>query len=42
VHVILAELKVIDNAQGTPDSKKCWKHRLQVMMKELGYEMQLY
>ena len=33
----LAELIVIDNAHATAGLKECWKHRLQVMKKDLGY-----
>ncbi len=32
----LAELTVIENARATPAVKECWKHRLQVLKKELG------
>lgn len=32
----LAELMVIENARATPAVKECWKHRLQVLKKELG------
>jgi hypothetical protein len=32
----LAELLVIQNARATPAVKECWKHRLQVLKKELG------
>ena len=34
----LAELMVIENARATPGLKECWKHRLQVLKKELGYD----
>lgn len=34
----LAELTVIDNARATTAVKECWKHRLQVLKKELGSE----
>jgi hypothetical protein len=32
----LAELTVIENARATTAVKECWKHRLQVLKKELG------
>lgn len=32
----LAELMVIENAHATAALKKCWKHRLQVLKKDLG------
>lgn len=32
----LAELMVIENARATPAVKECWKHRLQVLKKDLG------
>lgn len=32
----LAELTVIENARATVAVKECWKHRLQVLKKELG------
>lgn len=32
----LAELTVIENARVTPAVKECWKHRLQVLKKDLG------
>jgi hypothetical protein len=32
----LAELMVIENARATAGLKECWKHRLQVLKKELG------
>jgi hypothetical protein len=32
----LAELIVIENARATAAVKECWKHRLQVLKKELG------
>jgi hypothetical protein len=32
----LAELTVIENARATAGVKECWKHRLQVLKKELG------
>jgi len=32
----LAELKVIENAPATSAVKECWKHRLQVLKKDLG------
>ena len=34
----LAELMVIDNARATAGLKECWKHRLQVLKKDLGYD----
>jgi len=34
----LAELTVIENARATTAVKECWKHRLQVLKKELGSE----
>jgi hypothetical protein len=34
----LAELKVIENANATAGLKECWKHRLQVLKKDLGYD----
>lgn len=34
----LAESIVIENAPGVPSMKVCWKHRLQSLKKELGYE----
>jgi hypothetical protein len=34
----LAELTVIENAPATTGVKECWKHRLQVLKKELGSE----
>ncbi len=34
----LAEIKVIDNAHATAALKECWKHRLQVLKKDLGYD----
>ena len=34
----LAELMVIDNAHATAGLKECWKHRLQMLKKELGYD----
>lgn len=34
----LAELMIIENAHATPALKECWKHRLQVMKKDLGNE----
>lgn len=34
----LAELTVIENARATAAVKECWKHRLQVLKKELGYD----
>jgi hypothetical protein len=34
----LAELMVIENAHATAGLKECWKHRLQVLKKDLGYE----
>lgn len=34
----LAELTVIENARATAALKQCWKHRLQVLKKELGSE----
>ena len=33
----LAELTVIENARATTAVKECWKHRLQVLKKELGF-----
>ena len=32
----LAELMVIENARATSAVKECWKHRLQVLKKDLG------
>ena len=32
----LAELTVIENAVAVPALKECWKHRLQVLKKDLG------
>ena len=34
----LAELMVIENARATAGLKECWKHRLQTLKKELGWE----
>src|SRR5678815_1394650 len=34
----LAELTVIENTRATSAVKECWKHRLQVLKKELGSE----
>lgn len=34
----LAEIMVIENANATAGLKECWKHRLQVMKKDLGYD----
>lgn len=34
----LAEVLVIENAHSTPALKECWKHRLQVLKKDLGYD----
>jgi hypothetical protein len=34
----LAELTVIENARATTAVKECWKHRLQVLKKDLGSE----
>jgi len=34
----LAELMVIENARATAAVKECWKHRLQVLKKDLGSE----
>ena len=34
----LAELMVIENANATAGLKECWKHRLQVFKKDLGYD----
>lgn len=34
----LAELTVIENARATSAVKECWKHRLQILKKELGSE----
>lgn len=34
----LAELMVIQNARATAGLKECWKHRLQVLKKDLGYD----
>ena len=34
----LAELWVIENARATAAMKECWKHRLQVLKKDLGYD----
>ena len=34
----LAEIMVIQNAHATAGLKECWKHRLQVLKKDLGYD----
>jgi hypothetical protein len=34
----LAEIMIIENANATAGLKECWKHRLQVMKKDLGYD----
>jgi len=34
----LAEIMVIENANATASLKECWKHRLQALKKDLGYE----
>jgi len=34
----LAETMVIQNANATAALKECWKHRLQVLKKDLGYD----
>ena len=34
----LAEVMVIENANATAGLKECWKHRLQVLKKDLGYD----
>lgn len=34
----LAEIMVIENARATAALKECWKHRLQVLKKDLGYD----
>jgi hypothetical protein len=34
----LAEVMVIENANATAGLKECWKHQLQVMKKDLGYD----
>jgi hypothetical protein len=34
----LAELTVIENARATPALRECWKHRLQVLKKDRGYD----
>lgn len=34
----LAEIMVIENAHATAGLKECWKHRLQVLKKDLGYD----
>lgn len=34
----LAEIMVIENARATAGLKECWKHRLQVLKKDLGYD----
>ena len=34
----LAEIMVIENAPATAGLKECWKHRLQIMKKDLGYD----
>jgi hypothetical protein len=34
----LAEIMVIENANATASLKECWKHRLQVLKKDLGYD----
>jgi hypothetical protein len=35
----LAELMVLENAHATAALKECWKHRLQVLKKDLGYDV---
>jgi hypothetical protein len=32
----VAELMVVENARATPAVEECWKHRLQVLKKDLG------
>ena len=34
----LAEIRVIENAHATAGLKECWKHRLQVLKRDLGYD----
>ena len=34
----LAEVMVLENAHATAALKECWKHRLQVLKKDLGYD----
>lgn len=34
----LAEITVIQNAHATASLKECWKHRLQALKKDLGYD----
>jgi hypothetical protein len=34
----LAEVMVIENAHATAGLKECWKHRLQALKKDLGYD----
>lgn len=34
----LAEIRVIENAHATAGLKECWKHRLQGLKKDLGYD----
>ena len=34
----LAEMTVIENANAVPALKECWKHRLQALKNELGYD----
>ena len=34
----LAELMVLENAHATSALKECWKHRLQALKKDLGYD----
>ena len=34
----LAEVMVIENANATAGLKECWKHRLQALKKDLGYD----
>lgn len=34
----LAEIMVVENAHATAGLKECWKHRLQVLKKDLGYD----
>ena len=34
----LAEIMVIENAHATAVLKECWKHRLQALKKDLGYD----
>ena len=34
----LAEVMVLENAHATAALKECWKHRLQALKKDLGYD----